>query len=108
MRAERYGEGKRQAMDSVHVKANASMDSLQEKQILEDGAAYAAALKEDEEDQQDDPVPDPQCSAAKHKSVQQHHHWKDKAYKGRPGSRDGRIKFVLITPTTAPPIQTHG
>jgi transposase len=84
--------GKRQAMDSVHVKANASMDSLREKQILEDGARYARELKEDEEDS-DDPA-DPSITAAKHHSVQQHHHWKKKRYKGRPGSRDGRSKFV--------------
>jgi transposase len=38
--------GRRQAVDSVFVKANASMDSLLEKEILEDGAAYAQGLKE--------------------------------------------------------------
>lgn len=32
--------GKRQAMDSVHVKANASMDSLKEKEIIQDGERY--------------------------------------------------------------------
>jgi len=84
--------GKRQAMDSVHVKANASMDSLKEKQIIDDGAAYAAALKEDDEDN-DDPA-DPSVTAAKHKSVQHHHHWKGKTYKGWPGSRDQRSKFI--------------
>jgi transposase len=84
--------GKRQAMDSVHVKANASMDSLREKQILEDGAAYAAALKEDDEDSDDGA--DPTVTAAKHTSVQQHHHWKEKTYKGQPGSGDQRSRFV--------------
>jgi len=89
-------KGKRQAMDSVHVKANASMDSLKEKQILEDGAAYATALIEDEEepasdDENERPLT---VSTSKHKSVQQHHHWKEKTYKGRPGSRDARSKFV--------------
>jgi transposase len=84
--------GKRQAMDSVHVKANASMDLLREKQILDDGARYTSELKEDDEDT-DDPV-DPGVTAAKHNSVQQHHHWKGKRYKGRPGSRDQRSKFV--------------
>jgi transposase len=33
--------GRRQVMDSVAVKANASMDSLIEKEILEDAAVYA-------------------------------------------------------------------
>jgi transposase len=82
--------GRRQAMDSVHVKANASMDSLKEKQILEDGAAYAATLKEDDEDKDDPPA----VSASRHKAVQQHHHWKEKTYKGQPGSSDKRSKFV--------------
>lgn len=40
--------GRRQAVDSVFVKANASMDSLLEKEILEDADAYTESLKEDE------------------------------------------------------------
>src|SRR5215218_7619523 len=89
-------KGKRQAMDSVHVKANASMDSLKEKQILEDGTAYATALKGDEEEpaREDENESPPLVSATKHKSVQQQHHWKDKTYKGQPGSNDQRSKFV--------------
>ncbi|WP_276505090.1 IS1182 family transposase, partial [Terrimonas pollutisoli] len=43
--------GRRQAVDSVFVKANASMDSLLEKEILEDGDAYAGSLKEDDQQQ---------------------------------------------------------
>jgi transposase len=78
--------GKRQAIDSVFVKANASMNSLAEKDILDDGDDYASALSEDE------PVaPTPQqtqtVSAAINKRVQQHHAWKQKAYKGMPGAR---------------------
>lgn len=42
--------GRRQAIDSVHVKANASMDSLKQKQILEDGEVYANNLKEDDQE----------------------------------------------------------
>jgi len=41
--------GRRQAIDSVQVKANASMDSLKKKQILEDGELYAVNLKEEQE-----------------------------------------------------------
>ena len=44
--------GRRQAVDSVFVKANASMDSLVEKQILEDGDVYTQSLKEDDEQQE--------------------------------------------------------
>jgi transposase len=40
--------GKRQAVDSVFVKANASMDSLVEKEILNDADNYADELTEDE------------------------------------------------------------
>jgi transposase len=43
--------GRRQAIDSVFVKANASMDSLLEKEILEDGDSYAEDLKEDDSQQ---------------------------------------------------------
>lgn len=44
--------GRRQAVDSVFVKANASMDSLVEKEILEDGVVYAQNLKEDDIEQE--------------------------------------------------------
>ena len=84
-------KGKRQAMDSVHVKANASMDSLKEKQILEDGEAYAGELTQDAEDIDEESHT---VSAYKHKEVEWHHQWKDKTYKGRPGSLDKRSRFV--------------
>jgi transposase len=89
--------GKRQAMDSVHVKANASMDSLKEKQILDDGAAYATALKEDEEEQSESEQNSDDhntVSSFKHKEVQWHHQWKGKTYRGQPGALDKRSKFV--------------
>jgi hypothetical protein len=78
--------GKRQAIDSMFVKANASMNSLAEKEILNDAGEYAAALTEDE------PVvatveQKPTVSASTNKRVQQHHAWKEKAYKGMPGAR---------------------
>ena len=41
--------GKRQAMDSVFVKANASMDSMQRKEILDDGDDYTDELKANED-----------------------------------------------------------
>lgn len=43
--------GCRQAIDSVFVKANASMDSLLERQILEDGDTYTESLKDDNSQQ---------------------------------------------------------
>src|SRR5436190_11485313 len=39
--------GARQAIDSVQIKANASLDTLKEKEILEDGELYAVNLKEE-------------------------------------------------------------
>ena len=41
--------GKRQAIDSAFVKANASLDSLQEKEITDDVADYAQELNENSE-----------------------------------------------------------
>src|ERR1700712_3851705 len=40
--------GRRQALDSVFVKANASMDSLQQKAILDDGDDYTSELTVEE------------------------------------------------------------
>ena len=94
--------GRRQVMDSVAVKANAGIDSLVEKEILEDASAYADELKNEEE--QSDDIGDIKndennktVSAARNKAVQLHHKWKAKAYKNMPqGSkeRQARAKFV--------------
>lgn len=70
--------GRRQAMDSAPVKANASMDSLKEKEVLNDGDDYA-----DELDDNDD-LKTNKVSAVRKKEVDQHHRWKAKAYKNMP------------------------
>lgn len=75
--------GRRQAVDSVHVKANASMDSIEEKAILDDADAFAQELK----DQEDNKDQINTVSTAKKTKVDQHHRWKTKAYHGQPGSR---------------------
>ena len=41
--------GKRQAVDSAFIKANASMDSLVEKEVLEDASAFVSELEENSE-----------------------------------------------------------
>src|SRR5215204_7519521 len=46
--------GRRQVMDSVAVKANASMDSLTEKEILDDTSVYADELKTGKENAGDE------------------------------------------------------
>lgn len=99
--------GRRQVMDSAPVKANASMDSLVEKEILEDASAYLGELKEEEEEENSEDHRDTATgdnnksnngktvSAARNKAVQLHHKWKEKAYKGMPGGDGkGRAKFV--------------
>ena len=91
--------GRRQVMDSVAVKANASMDSLVEKEILDDASAFADELNR--EDQRDTPAndnndenndSDKTVNAARNKAVQLHHQWKAKAYKGMPKRKHS--KFV--------------
>ena len=70
--------GRRQAMDSAPVKANASMDSLKEKEVLDDGDDYTDELNDNDEAQTN------KVSVVRKTAVDQHHQWKAKAYKGMP------------------------
>jgi transposase len=87
--------GRRQAVDSALIKANASMDSIAEKEIMTDADQFADELTSNEDDK-------PQkVNAYKKKKVEEHHRWKQKAYQGQPGSRskvdetdDKRPKFL--------------
>jgi hypothetical protein len=106
--------GRRQAIDSAYIKANASMDSLVEKQIIEDGEQYLSELQHDEygkpivqhhnvmrDDRDNDTI-----TSSRKQSTEQHHDWKGEAYKDMPkgksiskpsssdGSEDRRPKFV--------------
>ena len=83
--------GRRQAMDSAPVKANASMDSLKEKEVLADGDDYTDELQDNDEEQGSAKNT---VSADIKKSVEQHHSWKAKAYKDMPGAANDRSKFV--------------
>lgn len=67
--------GKRQAVDSVFIKANASMDSLVEKEVLEDASAFVDELEENSEFK---------TTSTRKKLVEQHHAWKEEAYKDQP------------------------
>src|SRR5690606_25990824 len=69
--------GKRQAVDSAFIKANASMDSLVEKEVLEDASAFVDELEENSEFK---------TTSTRKKLVDQHHAWKEEAYKGMPGN----------------------
>ena len=82
--------GRRQVMDSVAVKANASMDSLIEKEILDDTEAYADELKREEE-QSDNDKEKQTVSATRYKAVELHHQWKAKAYRDMPKRKHGRF-----------------
>ena len=93
--------GRRQVVDSVAVKANASMDSLIEKEILDDSSAYADELKNEEEQSDEDDKENQTVSATRYKAVELHHQWKAKAYKDMPrgkslnkGDESSRPKFV--------------
>ncbi|MCA4793263.1 IS1182 family transposase [Myroides odoratimimus] len=69
--------GKRQAVDSALIKANASMDSLIEKEVLEDASAFVNELEENSEFK---------VTSTRKKLVDQHHHWKAEAFKDMPGN----------------------
>ncbi|MBK7503564.1 MAG: hypothetical protein IPI52_00080 [Bacteroidetes bacterium] len=44
--------GKRQAIDSAFIKANASLDSLLEKEIVDDAVDYIESLENESDDKQ--------------------------------------------------------
>jgi transposase len=72
--------GRRQAVDSALIKANASMDSIAEKEIMEDAEVFTNELTTNEDKPQ-------KVNAYRKKKVEEHHRWKEKAYRGQPGSR---------------------
>jgi len=73
--------GRRQAVDSALVKANASMDSISEKEIMLDADQFADELTTNEDNKAQ------KVNAYKKKKVEEHHRWKEKTYRGQPGSR---------------------
>lgn len=77
--------GKRQAVDSAFIKANASIDSLVEKEVWEDASAYVDELEGHSEFKA--------CSergrsvtSRRKELVERHHDWKKEAYRKMPGS----------------------
>ena len=70
--------GKRQAMDAAPMKANASMDSLMEKEVMDDGEQYAEEFDAGSEHKVD---------RKRKNMVDQHHAWKKNAFEGQPGSK---------------------
>jgi transposase len=97
--------GKRQAVDSAYIKANASMDSLVEKEVIEDSSAYVNELEENSEYK---------VTSTRKKLVERHHAWKEQENKGMPGHTDHpkqvdetsmipltqtRMKFIMRVPS---------
>ena len=91
--------GRRQAIDSAYIKANASMDSLVEKDIIEDGEHYLQKLQHDDygnaieqhknvmkDDRDSDTI-----TKSRRKSTDSHHQWKGKEYKGMPKGKSVAI-----------------
>jgi transposase len=73
--------GKRQVLDSAFIKANASMDSLVEKEVVEDAELYLEELNEGSEYK---------VSKSKKAKVEQHHSWKAEAYKDQPSNKNSK------------------
>lgn len=69
--------GKRQCVDSAFIKANASMDSLVEKEILDDVSAFMDEFDENSEYK---------VTTTRKKLVDQHHAWKADTFKDMPGA----------------------
>ena len=87
--------GKRQAIDSAYIKANASMDSLVEKDIIEDGNNYLQELQQDDYGNtiaqhtnvmQDDRDKDT-ITKSRRNATNTHNKWKAKEYKDMPAGK---------------------
>jgi transposase len=84
--------GRRQAIDSAFVKANASMDSLVEKEVVEDGEHYLSELQHDDyggtieqhENVMNDDRDTDTTTQSRKKNTDRHHTWKAKQYKDMP------------------------
>lgn len=85
--------GKRQSIDRAYIKANASLDSLQEKEVLDevekysdelnDGSEYKITEEKKETNHQD--KSNPTVTSEKKTQIELHHKWKEEAYKEQPG-----------------------
>jgi len=81
--------GRRQAMDSVFIKANASMESLLEKEVLDDVDAYADELAENSEHSVKQTV-----TSEKKEQIEARQSCQAKRTKDIPGSDSERAKLL--------------
>lgn len=70
--------GKRQAIDSAYIKANASLSSLVEKEVLDDAETFTEELENNDPGKEKKTI-----SYLRKKKVEQHHKWKAEQYKGQ-------------------------
>ena len=90
--------GRRQAVDSAYIKANASLSSLVEKEVLDDAKTYSDELEANNEEG----LKKKTISYLRKKKVEQHHAWKAKQYEGQhkfskesgEGNTESRPKFL--------------
>jgi hypothetical protein len=88
--------GKRQAVDSAFIKATASMDSLVEKEVIENDVEDYAKELNDKSDEKNDLSNTKNDKAKKtitserKKHVEQHHAWKAKEYKDQPSNKNSK------------------
>lgn len=88
--------GRRQAVDSALIKPNASMDSIAEKEIMTDADEFVDELTGNEDDK-------PQkVNVYKKKKVEEHHRWKEKAYKGQPATQSEKFKEAYANDINRP------
>jgi len=81
--------GRRQAMDSAFIKANASMESLLEKEILEDVDAYADELSENSEHTDKQTI-----TSEKKKQIEDRQASQSKRTKDIPGADSEKAKLL--------------
>ncbi len=104
--------GRRQAIDSAYIKANASMDSLVEKQIIEDGEHYLDELQHDDYgnpiEQHQNVMKDDRDSntitKSRNASTGKHHNWKATEYKNMPAGKSipKRVDDMMDTKKGSP------
>jgi transposase len=98
-------QGKRQAIDSAYIKANASLSSLVEKsvvsevesEVIEDAGKYSQELADN-----DEPGEKKTIDYLRKQQVERHHKWKAEQYKGQhkmskelmESTGEGRPKFL--------------
>lgn len=93
--------GKRQALDSAFIKANASMDSLVEKEVIEHDVEQYANEFNDNSEEKIDPIAigintkndkaKKTITSERKKHVEQHHAWKETAYKNQPSNANTKL-----------------